>query len=131
VLLLVAGLFIMLGALDRLGLTAAVSRGIAGFGLIQLGAALAVLSNLVNNLPAGLLAQHVLNAAAPDAKAAALIGIDLGPNLSITGSLATILWLNALHRQGESITAWRFLRLGAVMMPPVLALALYTLRIAV
>ena len=131
VLPLVAGLFIMLGALDRLGLAAQLARVTAGFGPFQLGAALALLSNLVNNLPAGLLAGHVLTHAAPAQKAAALIAVDLGPNLSITGSLATILWLNALHRHGESITAWRFLRLGVVLMPPTLALALYALRFAV
>ena len=131
VLLLVAGLFIMLGALDRLGLAEARGRAVAGFGPFQLGAVLAVLCNLVNNLPAGLLAGHVLASAAPQAKAAALIAVDLGPNLSVTGSLATILWLTALRRHGETMTAWRFLRLGAVMMPPVLALALYALRLAV
>ena len=131
VLPLVAALFIMLGALDRLGLAAQLARATAGFGSFQLGAALAILTNLVNNLPAGLLAGHVLTHAAPAQKAAALIAVDLGPNLSITGSLATILWLTALRRHGESITVWRFLRLGVVMMPPVLALALYALRVAV
>ena len=131
VLFLVAGLFIMLGALDRLGLAAAVAREVAGFGPYQLGTVLAILCNLVNNLPAGLLAGHVLASAAPQAKAAALIAVDLGPNLSVTGSLATILWLTSLRRHGETMTAWRFLRLGAVMMPPVLALALYALRLAV
>jgi arsenical pump membrane protein len=131
VLPLVAGLFIMLGALDRLGLADQLARASAGFGPFQLGAAFALLCNLVNNLPAGLLAGHVLAGAAPEVKAVTLIAVDLGPNLSVTGSLATILWLNALHRHGESITAWRFLRLGVVLMPPVLALALYALRFAV
>ncbi len=128
VLPLVAGLFIMLGALDRLGLAARLAHAVAGFGLFQSGGALALLCNLVNNLPAGLLAGQILTHAAPAQKAAALIAVDLGPNLSITGSLATILWLSALRRQGESITAWRFLRMGVVMMPPVLLLALYALR---
>lgn len=128
---LVAGLFVMLGALDRLGLAAALARAAAHAGPLQIGAALAVLTNLVNNLPAGLLAGHALAGAAPGIKAAALVAVDLGPNLSVTGSLATILWLTALRRQGEAVTAWRFLRLGAVMMPPVLALALYAMHGAV
>jgi arsenical pump membrane protein len=131
VLFLVAGLFTMLGALDRLGLAAMLARAVAGFGPFQLGAALALLCNLVNNLPAGLLAGHVLAGGTAQTKAAALIAVDLGPNLSITGSLATILWLTALRRHGEHITAWRFLRLGLVVMPPTLALALYALRCAV
>ncbi len=131
VLFLVAGLFIMLGALERMGLTAHLAALSARLGPLQLGAAAALLCNLVNNLPAGLLAGHVLAGAAPALKAAALIAVDLGPNLSITGSLATLLWLQALHREREAVTNWHFLRLGAVMMPPALLLALYALRIAV
>jgi arsenical pump membrane protein len=53
-----------------------------------------------------------------------MVGIDLGPNLSVTGSLATILWLSALRREGVTMTAWQFLRLGALIMPPALVGAL-------
>ncbi|MDP9126380.1 MAG: arsenic transporter, partial [Pseudomonadota bacterium] len=52
------------------------------------------------------------------------IGIDLGPNLSITGSLATILWLVALRREGEHVSAWQFLRVGMLVMPLALVAAL-------
>jgi arsenical pump membrane protein len=55
---------------------------------------------------------------------ALLIGVDLGPNLSVTGSLATILWLTALRREGLEVSAWTFLRIGLVAMPPALVLAL-------
>ena len=62
---------------------------------------------------------------ANDAMAGAvLIGIDLGPNLLITGSLATILWLSALRREGIDITAWAFIKLGAVVMTPALIASL-------
>jgi arsenical pump membrane protein len=57
-------------------------------------------------------------------RAAVLIGVDLGPNLSVTGSLATILWLTALRREGLRVSAWAFLKLGALVMPPALALAI-------
>jgi arsenical pump membrane protein len=57
----------------------------------------------------------------------ALVGVDLGPNLSITGSLATILWLAALRREGADIGAWPFLRLGTVVMLPALLLSIITL----
>jgi arsenical pump membrane protein len=89
------------------------------------GIGLGFATNLVNNLPAGLLAGHALTAAHLPAAVtnAALIGVDLGPNLSVTGSLATILWLQALRRAGIEVTAWQFLRLGAVVMPPALVLA--------
>jgi len=53
-----------------------------------------------------------------------LIGVDLGPNLSVTGSLATILWLVALRREKVEVSAWHFLKLGALVMPPALVLAL-------
>ena len=56
------------------------------------------------------------------------MGIGLGPNLSVTGSLATILWLLAIRREGEDVTAWQFMRLGAVAMTVALALALLGLR---
>jgi arsenical pump membrane protein len=45
-----------------------------------------------------------------------LIGIDLGPNLSVTGSLATILWLVALRREGIRVSAGTFLKLGIPVM---------------
>jgi arsenical pump membrane protein len=57
-------------------------------------------------------------------KAAVLIGVDLGPNLSVTGSLATLLWLIAIRREGQNVSGWRFLALGAIVMPPALLGAL-------
>jgi arsenical pump membrane protein len=57
---------------------------------------------------------------APRIRDSVLIGVDLGPNLSVTGSLATILWLIALRREGVEIGAWRFLKIGAVVMTPAL-----------
>jgi arsenical pump membrane protein len=83
----------------------------------------------MNNLPVGLIAGSVVAAdhLHPHVVGAALIGVDLGPNLSITGSLATILWLTALRREGEDISVWHFLRLGAIVMFPALILSLLCL----
>ena len=90
------------------------------------GVVLAVGCNLVNNLPAGLVAGRVVELAhVPEhVRSAVLIGVDLGPNLSVTGSLATILWLTALRREGQHVSAWTFLKLGALVMPPALLLAI-------
>jgi len=55
---------------------------------------------------------------------ALLIGVDLGPNLSITGSLATILWLAAIRREGEEVSFMQFSRIGVIVMLPALVLAL-------
>jgi arsenical pump membrane protein len=60
----------------------------------------------------------------PDVASAVLIGVDLGPNLSVTGSLATILWMTALRRDGVHVNARDFLKLGLVVMPPALLLSL-------
>ena len=61
---------------------------------------------------------------------AILIGVDLGPNLSVTGSLATILWLVALRREGEHVSALQFLKLGALIMPISLVLAIAALFVS-
>jgi arsenical pump membrane protein len=132
VLPLVAGLFVLVRALDQTGLIDAISaplRNHAGSDIgtaWTAGAVVAVISNLVNNLPAGLVAGAAVQSAnAPDlVTRAVLIGVNLGPNLSVTGSLATILWLAALRREGQGISAVPFLKLGLLIMPPALALAL-------
>ena len=132
VLPLVAGLFVLVEALERTGVTndlAGLLGELAGRSATQAtwvsGWLLAIGCNLMNNLPAGLVAGRVVDIAhVPEhVRAAILIGVDLGPNLSVTGSLATILWLTALRREGIRISAWSFLKLGALVMPPALVLA--------
>jgi arsenical pump membrane protein len=133
VLPLVAGLFVLVEALDRTGLTGmigtlvqdAAARSASGTAWGS-GLIVAFASNLMNNLPVGLIAgSAVQNAHLSDQVArAVLIGVDLGPNLSVTGSLATILWLTALRREGQSVGAGAFLRLGILVMPPALVLAI-------
>jgi arsenical pump membrane protein len=90
------------------------------------GLLLGIGCNLVNNLPAGLVAGRVVQLAnvAEPVRGAVLIGVDLGPNLSVTGSLATILWLTALRREGHHVSAWSFLKLGLQVMPPALVAAI-------
>jgi arsenical pump membrane protein len=135
VLPLVAGLFVLVEGLDRTGLIAALARILddavraspsgAAWGT---GVLTALACNLMNNLPVGLIAGSVLaHHSSTTIAGAALIGVDLGPNLSVTGSLATILWLVAVRREGHDVSAWRFLGLGLVVMPPALILALATL----
>jgi arsenical pump membrane protein len=133
VLPLVAGLFVLVEALDRTGvlrLLASLLRQAVQQGQTQAawgsGIVLALACNVMNNLPAGLIAGNAIQAAhAPPAVAGAvLIGVDLGPNLSVTGSLATILWLTALRREGLHVSAAAFLKIGALVMPPALLLAL-------
>jgi arsenical pump membrane protein len=136
VLPLVGGLFILVESLDDTGVIAALSRAVhdaaatsatgAAWGI---GIVVGIVCNLMNNLPVGLIAGSVVAAdhLPPQVVGAALIGVDLGPNLSVTGSLATILWLVALRREGIDVGAWRFLRLGLLVTPPALIAALAAL----
>jgi arsenical pump membrane protein len=74
----------------------------------------ALLSNGMNNLPVALMSGAAVRHAQETSIVAhaILIGVDLGPNLSVTGSLATILWLIALRREKVQITAWEFFKIG-------------------
>jgi arsenical pump membrane protein len=136
VLPLVAGLFILVEGLNRTGLLPALARVLKEAAIASpqtaswiAGIVVAVASNLTNNLPMGLIAATTSQTAHVPAHVtgAILIGVDLGPNLSVTGSLATILWLIALRREGEGVAAWQFLKLGLVVMPPALLLSLFAL----
>ncbi|HEY0342653.1 MAG TPA: ArsB/NhaD family transporter, partial [Steroidobacteraceae bacterium] len=130
---LVAGLFVLVAGLEQSGviqtLVGSLRAGVrATPTLTAAGAGLLVgfVSNLVNNLPAGLIAGTAVQAAHVPAivASATLIGVDLGPNLSVTGSLATILWLTALRREKVAIKGLDFLKLGLLVMPPALMLSL-------
>jgi hypothetical protein len=70
----------------------------------------------MNNLPVGLIAGSVVQSdqvPVDHIVRAILIGVDLGPNLSVTGSLATILWLTALRREDLTVGFGTFLKIGA------------------
>ncbi|MBI5264902.1 MAG: arsenic transporter [Bradyrhizobium sp.] len=133
VLPLVAGLFVMVEALARTGvighlsemLQGAVAQSVPGAAW-SVGLATAIVDNIANNLPVGLIAGSVAASdhLPPQVVSAILIGVDLGPNLSVTGSLATILWLVALRREKLEVGAWHFLKLGLLVTPPALIAAL-------
>ncbi|MDE8347206.1 MAG: arsenic transporter [Acidocella sp.] len=133
VLPLVGGLFVLVEALQSSGLILMISHALHAEALQNpraaawgAGGIIAIAGNLMNNLPAGLIAGTAVTAASSPIPVvnAVLIGVDIGPNLSVTGSLATILWLSALRREGLSVDGWTFLKLGVLVMPPALLLAL-------
>ena len=133
VLPLVAGLFVLVEALDETGLIRIIGdalHAVAQRSAVETawgaGVLIAFLCNIMNNLPAGLIAGDAVQSAhvSDQVKSAILIGVDIGPNLSVTGSLATILWLTALRREEIAVGAGRFLKLGVLVMPPALILAL-------
>jgi arsenical pump membrane protein len=138
VLPMVAGLFVLVAAINRAGASgwlAATIRQFVGLppwqGSLLSSFGIAALSNLMNNLPSGLLAGSALQneAVAAHIRNAVMVGVDLGPNLSVTGSLATVLWLIALRREGYRVGAFDFLECGLIAMPPALLLATLALLV--
>jgi arsenical pump membrane protein len=114
VLPLAAGLFVLVEGLDRTGVLRSLANVLHETALhaprmTSWAAAtmVAIGSNLINNLPMGLIAATTSQAAQvpTHVTGVVLIGVDLGPNLSVTGSLATTLWLIALRREGENVFA--------------------------
>jgi arsenical pump membrane protein len=85
----------------------------------------AAASVLVNNLPAA----SLLAAGRPAHPFALLIGLNLGPNLCVTGSLAWLLWLRAARTAGASPSIGRASRLGAVAVPLSIAAAIGALAL--
>jgi len=133
VLPLVGGLFVMVEALIKTGvigqLSALLHEAVAQSvpkAAWSVGIATAIATNIANNLPVGLVAGSVAasNHLPASVVSSILIGVDLGPNLSVTGSLATILWLVALRREKIEVGAWPFLKLGLLVTPPALIAAL-------
>jgi len=126
-LVFVLGLGVIVAAASDRGLASAVGAVVpAGDSLLALLAiafVAAALANLVNNLPATLILVPVVAAAGPVPVLAALVGVNVGPNLTYVGSLATLLWRRVLHHEDTEVDAGEFVRLGALTVPAALAAA--------
>ncbi|MFJ3669327.1 arsenic transporter [Streptomyces sp. NPDC090106] len=85
--------------------------------LLGIAVLAAVLANLINNLPAVLVLLPLTAAAGPGAVLAVLIGVNIGPNLTYAGSLATLLWRRIAQRHGHPVELTEFTRLGALAVP--------------
>jgi arsenical pump membrane protein len=91
----------------------------------------AVLANLVNNLPATLALLAALGPLPqPALVLAVLLGVNIGPNLTWTGSLATLLWRRVATERGEAPELGRFVALGALTVPLGLAAATVALWVS-
>jgi len=88
--------------------------------LLAIAAVAAVLANLINNLPAVLAVLPLLAPAGPGPVLAALIGVNLGPNLTYVGSLATLLWRRILREHDTDPALAEFTRIGLVSVPATL-----------
>ncbi|MEU2561392.1 SLC13 family permease [Streptomyces longispororuber] len=97
-----------------------------GTGLLPLlGAAAlaALLANLINNLPAVLALVPLAAPVGPGAVLAVLIGVNIGPNLTYAGSLATLLWRRVARRHGHEIRLREYTALGLLTVPAALLAA--------
>jgi arsenical pump membrane protein len=98
--------------------------------LLAIAALSAIFANLVNNLPATLMLVPVAAAAGPGPVLATLVGVNVGPNLTYVGSLATLLWRRVLRAGDADVELGEFLRLGALTVPAGLVAATMLLWLA-
>ena len=113
---------VLLGALAR---TLDVERILADAGRWQTAGIAALAAIVVNNLPAAVM----LSAHIPAHPRALLLGLDLGPNLAITGSLSAVLWLQVARANEAKPSILRYSRLGLVLAPLTLAASLLVTRL--
>jgi arsenical pump membrane protein len=104
-----------------------------GSGLLTLfavAALAALLANLINNLPAVLVLVPLTAPAGPGVVLAVLLGVNIGPNLTYAGSLATLLWRRVVHAQADvsdHAQVGEFTRLGLLTVPASLGAAVLAL----
>jgi Na+/H+ antiporter NhaD/arsenite permease-like protein len=122
---LVCGLFLVVTAAGRLGLTAALSTA-SGHGdgllpLLRLAGVGTLSANLADNLPAYLALEPVADS--PDRLFSLLVAVNAGPLILPWASLATLLWHGRLTSMGVTVSWWRFAGLGLVAAPLTVAAA--------
>ncbi|KMO20028.1 arsenic transporter [Methylobacterium platani] len=135
------GMYLVVYGLRNAGLTDELAAGLvwlAGQGpwaaTVGTGFAAAILSSVMNNMPSVLIGALAIQQAqdlAPITRElmiyANVIGCDLGPKLTPIGSLATLLWLHVLARNGRTITWGEYMKVGLAITPPVLLVTLLAL----
>jgi arsenical pump membrane protein len=99
--------------------------------LLGIAVAAAVLSNVVNNLPAVLVLLPLVAGAGPAAVLAVLIGVNVGPNLTYPGSLSNLLWRSVVHREGIPARFLEFSRVGLCTVPATLLVSVLGLWIGI
>ncbi|WP_425424717.1 SLC13 family permease [Streptomyces aurantiacus] len=98
--------------------------------LLGLAVLAAALANLINNLPAVLVLLPLAAPAGPGPILAVLLGVNIGPNLTYAGSLATLLWRRIVHRHAHTVDLGEFTRLGLLTVPATLIPAVAALWVS-
>jgi arsenical pump membrane protein len=130
---LVSGFFLVVRAVEGKGLGILVRAAYTADGLgngflrvLEVASAAALGSNVLNNLPATLVALDAMGPLVSEGRLhtaavyATLVGTGVGPNLTVVGSLATLIWLGIARRGGAGVTAREYLRVGILATPPIL-----------
>lgn len=133
-LVFVLALGIVVHAASQQGLSSAVAdlipHGTTLPELLAVAGISAVLANLLNNLPATLIILPVAVASGRGQVLAMLVGVNIGPNLTYVGSLATLLWRRIAHAHDQETDLGEFTRLGLATVPLALATSTVALWLA-
>lgn len=124
--LTLVGIFVLavsVGTVARLWLVPALLVTTAGRPEAVLVGAIGAVA--INNLPAA----SLLSSQPLAHPLFLLLGLNLGPNLAVTGSLSAILWLRLARQNGAKASVWTYTRLGLLIAPLELAAAAVTLAI--
>jgi arsenical pump membrane protein len=137
----IAGMIIVVKAVEDTGITTKFGRWLlqlsanTGFGAAIVGTlGSAIGTNLINNVPMAVLMTSAMRPLqqAPVAVrhgfvAGTIFGCALGPNLTIIGSLATVLWLLILRRRGVDVSGLDYFKVGVVVTPIMLVAGALTI----
>ena len=130
--LFVLALAVVVDGVTRHGLGAALDRllpsGTSWWSLLGITVIAAVLANLLNNLPATLALVPIVSGQ-PAAMLAMLLGVNIGPNATYPGSLATLLWRRLLPERDKP-RAREFHAFGLATVPALLLVAVTALWLA-
>ena len=126
------GLYVVVYGLKNGGLTAYLAGIITElqsmgnvYAVIGTGFLSAILSSVMNNMPTVMIMDIAISEAGNSALAYAnIIGCNLGPKMTPIGSLATLLWLHVLAQKGVKIGWGEYMKVGLIVTPPVLLVAL-------
>ena len=129
------GLYVVVYGLKNAGLTDVIASWITELNtygttaaIIGTGFLSAIISSIMNNMPTIMIMDiaidHVGYIGNEALVYANILGSNLGPKMTPIGSLATLLWLHVLAQKGVKISWGDYMKVGLVITPPVLLVAL-------
>jgi arsenical pump membrane protein len=129
------GLYVVVYGLKNAGFTEIIATWIEALhaqgeavAIIGTGFLSAIISSIMNNMPTIMIMDiaidHVGYVGNEALVYANILGANLGPKMTPIGSLATLLWLHVLASKGVKISWWEYMKVGVVITPPVLLIAL-------